>query len=133
MNISFGAFSSSTVQWTNKTVADVSLPDGFKKDGLKALIIIVYRSSYILFPSSPVQHTWVSPTTDNAGDAALNIQTLNFNVNINPSNNTIKANAAYFGITLIKTSSSFGSALAISNGPEITNASISIQGAIYNN
>lgn len=133
MNISFGTFSSSTVQWTNKTVADVSLPDGFKKDGLKALIIIVYRSSYILFPSTPVQHTWVSPTTDGSGEAALNIQTLNFNVNINSSNNTIKANAAYFGITLIKSSSSFGSTLAISNGPEITNASMSIQGAIYNN
>lgn len=133
MNISFGDFSSSTVQWSNKTVADVSLPNGFKKDGLKALIVIVYRSSYILFPALNIQHTWVSPTTNSSGEATLNIQTMTFRVNINPSNNTLTAHAAYFGITLIKTSSSFGTGLAISDGPKITNISMSIQGAIYNN
>ena len=132
MNISFGEFSSSTVQWTNKTVSNVSMPDGFKKDGLKALIIIVYRSTYILFPANTVQHTWVSPTADSSGDAALNIQAMTFRVNINLSN-TITAYAGYFGITLNKTSSSFGSSLAISNCPTITNATMSIQGAIYNN
>ena len=108
------------------------MPDGFKKDGLKALIIIVYRSTDILVPATTVQHTWVTPTTDSSGEAALNIQAMTFRVNTNPSNNTITAYAGYFGITLIKNSSSFGSGLAISNGPEITNATMSIQGAIYN-
>ena len=109
------------------------MPDEFKKDGLKAFIIIVYRSTDILAPATTTQHTWVSPTTDNSGDAALNIQTMTFRVNTNTSNNTITAHAGYFGITLMKTSSSFGSSLAISDGPKITNATMSIQGAIYNN
>lgn len=133
MNISFGDFSSSTVQWSNKTVADVSLPDGFKKDGLKALIVIVYRSSYILFPALNIQNTWVSPATASSGDAALNIQTMTFRVNISTSNNTLTAHMAYFGITLTPVSSTFGTNLAISDGPKITNISMSIQGAIYNN
>ena len=133
MNISFGNFSSSTVQWTNRSVADVPLPNGFKKDGLKAFIIIVYRATDILAPATTVQHTWVSPTTGSSGDAALNIQTMTFRVNINSTSNTVTAHAAYFGVTLATTSSTFGSSLAISNGPEITNASMSIQGAIYNN
>ena len=108
------------------------MPNGFKKDGLKAFIIIVNKSTDLLVPATTVQHTWVSPTTDNTGDAALIIQTMTFRVNINNTNNTVTAHAAYFGITLIKTSSSFGSFLAISDGPKITNATMSIQGAIYN-
>ena len=132
MNIDFGEFSSSTVQWTNKTVANVSMPDGFKKDGLKALIIIVNKATDILAPATTVQHTWVSPTTDSSGEAALVIQTMTFRVNINNTNNAVTAHAAYFGITLMKTSSTFGSALAITDGPKIINAAMSIQGAIYN-
>ena len=109
------------------------MPDGFKKDGLKALIILAYRSTDILVPATTVQHTWVSPTTDSSGEAALNIQTMTFRVNIHNTNNTVTAHAAYFGITLLKTSSTFGPSLTISDGPKITNAAMSIQGAIYNN
>lgn len=132
MNISFGSFSSSTVNWSNKTVAEVSMPDGFKKDGLKAFIIRVYHSTDILFPSATVQHTWVTPTTNSSGDPALNIQSLTFRVNFYVSENKISAHAGYFGITLLPTSTTFGTNLVISNGPELTNASMSIQGAIYN-
>lgn len=109
------------------------MPDGFKKDGLKAFIIIVNKSTDLLVPATTVQHTWVTPTTDSSGEAALIIQTMSFRVNIDNTNNTVTAHAAYFGITLIKTSSSFGSALAISDGPKIIDATMSIQGAIYNN